>query len=547
MALREQFGSQRLVLNNTSDSLLFENGIVWTGSPPRASPGWLLVAGKTVASFGTGKPPDAKRRVDLAGRALLPGFVDAHSHLSVSAWLPYVLDGSNWHTADDLRVAIERCAQMRSQGAWIVALGANLDRIGRLPKPEELDELGGGRPVLVSDFSLHRSIVSSSALRQVMSGANPTDIDRQFGRPTGMIWESAHAAAFGIAMSALALELDERGRGALLDQEAIRHLACGVTTCHDPCVSSDVAVDLEALRRRTPLRLSWSSVSRHSMLDPAPSHECCPSCGDGPQSAKLFMDGAHRCALCLEPSHVLVMAGRAAGQALRGNFEPVRELTRYRSVFRGGMVHMPYMRMDALALTDRIAQLGRNGVRPKVHAVGNHAVRCTCSALKDSGCRDATIEHLTFLTERDVDAVADTGAIASLQPGFIEAFGAGIVERGMVPRLRAYPTASLRRAGVPIALSSDNPCGPLDPLANIRSAVQRRTRDGCVVDIREALSIEEAVEAYTVGGYRAIHGRSGGGLTEGAPADFVILSGTILSMDAKVEETWVDGRQVFRV
>src|SRR6185312_7587202 len=97
---------------------------------------------------------------------------------------------------------------------------------------------------------------------------------------------------------------------------------------------------------------------------------------------------------------------------------------------------------------------------------------------------------------------AATGAVASLQPGFIERFGRGVVERRMIPELRAYPAASLLRAGVPLALSSDNPCGPLDPLRNIRMAVERRLADGRVVDAREAITVEQAVAACTIGGFQ---------------------------------------------
>ena len=147
-----------------------------------------------------------------------------------------------------------------------------------------------------------------------------------------------------------------------------------------------------------------------------------------------------------------------------------------------------------------------------------------------------------FLGEREIDAVAATGAVASLQPGFIERFGRGILDRRLVPDLRAYPAASLLRAGVPLALSSDNPCGPLDPLYNIRMAVERRLADGRVVDAREAITVEQAVAAYTTGGFQAIHGVAGRGLAVGAPADFVVLDGHPMAATSRVVETWIDGR-----
>jgi predicted amidohydrolase YtcJ len=206
---------------------------------------------------------------------------------------------------------------------------------------------------------------------------------------------------------------------------------------------------------------------------------------------------------------------------------------------------MPYLRLEQAALIDMLKPLMASGIRPRIHAVGNEAASTVGAALAEIGCRTACIEHLTFLADKEIDMVADTGAVASLQPGFIERFGAGVVDRGLVPRLRAYPAASLLRAGVPLALSSDNPCGPLDPLANIRSAVSRRTQQDLVVDAREALSLEEAVSAYTTGGYQAIHGRPGQGLSVGAPADFVVIDNDLLTRDASVCQTWIKGARVW--
>ena len=281
------------------------------------------------------------------------------------------------------------------------------------------------------------------------------------------------------------------------------------------------------------------------MLEPAGNQELCSSCGDGPASAKLFVDGAHRCALCLDPLHVLKMLGATAVHAARGNFTPLRELFDYRSVYRSGRFYTPYLRMDGKELTHRLSSLAAHGVRPRIHAVGNHAASCASRSIADAGLRNLTLEHLTFLGDRDIEAVAATGAVASLQPGFIQRFGMGILDRRLVPELHAYPARSLLSAGVPLCFSSDNPCGPLDPLGNIRAAVGRTIADGRIVDAREAVSVEQAVSAYTVGGHHAVQGTLGQGLSVGAPADFVILDGHPIAAATRVVETWIAGRLVW--
>jgi hypothetical protein len=112
--------------------------------------------------------------------------------------------------------------------------------------------------------------------------------------------------------------------------------------------------------------------------------------------------------------------------------------------------------------------------------------------------------------------------------------------------MKAIPVASLLRAGVPVALSSDYPCGPLEPLFNIRQAIERRVEGGRVFDEAEAVSASVAVAAYSSGGARCIHGKPSAGLSVGAPADFVVLSGPPGARDTRVLCTWIGGREAWR-
>lgn len=526
---------------------VIDDAILWAGPGAAPQPGHMVVRDGAIAVLGRGSAPPGDERHPLSGRHVLPGFIDAHSHLTVSAWLPRALDGSAWRSAAAALAEVARHRAGRPDGGWIVALGADFDEwSGGLPRPDDLDAAAGGHPCVIADFSLHRCLASSEARRLgdvARAGARfADDIVMSRGRPSGLLWESANAMALAAAFKAMANELGVIGHETLLAEEAKRHLSLGITTCHDPCVPASLQPLLERLRQTTPLRISWSSIAEDGLLDPAGMDELCPGCGEGPASAKLFVDGAHKCALCLDPGHVLKIMGATAVAAALGNFAPLRDVFAYRSVYRSGRMYTPYLRMETDALTLRLATLAAHSIRPRIHAVGNHAAACACQSIAAADVANVTLEHLTFLSDRDIAAVAATGAVASLQPGFIERFGKGIVDRHMTPDLHAYPARSLARAGVPLALSSDNPCGPLDPLRNIRMAVERRIADGRTVDAREAIPVEAAVAAYTRGGYCAIHGVPGGGLTIGAAADFVVLDGHPMSPASRVVETWIGGQ-----
>src|SRR5215470_7514841 len=369
---------------------LIDDAIVWAGPRPSPQAGYMAVRDGLVSALGTGAAPHTDECPDerraLGGRHVLPGFVDAHSHLTVSAWLPRGLDASGWTSAAAALTEIARSGASRPDGAWIVAFGADFDRwSGGLPRPDDLDVAAGGRPCVIADFSLHRCIASSEARR--LAGVARTgarfadDIVMSRGRPSGLLWESASATALSAAFAALATDIGVLGHETLLAEEARRHLSLGITACHDPCVPAPLAPMLERLRATTPLRLSWSSVAPDSLLDPPSIDALCPSCGEGPASAKLFMDGAHKCALCLEPLHVLKMMGATAAAAARGNFAPLRELFAYRSVYRSGHFYTPYLRMETAELATRLGTLATHGVRPRIHAVGNHAAACAYQAI----------------------------------------------------------------------------------------------------------------------------------------------------------------------
>jgi hypothetical protein len=333
----------------------------------------------------------------------------------------------------------------------------------------------------------------------------------------------------------------------LLAAEADRHLAFGITTCHDPCIPDELLPAMMRLAERTPLRLSWSHVSAHGILDAPAAEVAARPCGDGPMSAKVFLDGAHRCALCMDPGVVMGLAGAAVARLLRrGDSRPLRELMRYRTVYKHPHFHMPYLRFAEDELTTRIDAYRNRGVRPKIHALGNEAVAQACRVLRRLGIRNVPLEHLLVLTDRDIDLVAESGALASLQPGFIPHYGPSLLDRGIAGRLKAIPAVSLLRRGVPVALSSDYPCGPLDPLFNIRQAIERRVADGRALDEGEAISISTALAAYGAGGMRVIHGSPGPGLAPGAPADFVVLSGPPGGRDTRVLRRWFAGGEVWR-
>jgi predicted amidohydrolase YtcJ len=142
------------------------------------------------------------------------------------------------------------------------------------------------------------------------------------------------------------------------------------------------------------------------------------------------------------------------------------------------------------------------------------------------------------------EALARSGAVASVQPGFLPHYGPEVVAAGVSGHLEVLGLRSLGASGVPRAISSDHPCGPLDPLHNLRRAVDRRLGVG-TLQPEQAITPVEAVEAMTAGGAAALgvpaHQAT---LVPGAPADLAVLDGDPFDERVRVVETWVAGTPV---
>ena len=535
--------------NKEVERKLLHNATIWSGESAIPARGWLEIEGDKIKLIGQGKLSkigDHSDIIDLNGAHILPGFVDCHSHLTVSAWIPCSINGSGWKDKNEMLDALRRRASVVEETEWLIVFYADFHKMGRLPSMMELDEASLGRPLIINDYSLHQCLANEPAYRRAnISALNfpINDVVLKNGCPTGLLQEAASGHMLSIALNQLASELESISALALLESEAARHIAMGITACHDPCVHPRMQVAMERLQAKTPLRLSWSHVKSNESADYVVD-ELCLSCGAGPKSAKTFLDGAKQCAICLDPTDVMKLTAYAVGGALRGDFSSLQTLTSTKMLYKQKKFVTPYLRFSPDEVSGVLDEIGMADARPKIHAIGNEAVKCACQALKQTGTQDSTIEHLILLTNDDIEDVADCGAIASLQPGFLNQ-SEELVASKMEKVMNVIPTKSLMDAGIPTALSSDNRCGPLDPLGNIRSAVTRRSERGVIVDKKEAITISEAVRGYSMTGHHAIHGKPHKGISVGEVADLVVLSSHPENPLARVLSTWIDGEEVY--
>jgi Amidohydrolase family len=343
----------------------------------------------------------------------------------------------------------------------------------------------------------------------------------------------------------------EAGAHAALEAEATRCLAGGITHAHDPYVAPDWHPRMVALRAATPLRLSWATGALAGMHAQPPGPTAAPDgpYGDAGREVKLFADGGDRCALRLPTRALLGLLGGAAAEAWRLHAAgPLREALRRKLVVRPSHLHTPYLRYTNAELAGLVTAYAAAGVRVRIHALGNLAGQQAARVMRRLGVGPAaaTIDHLLLLDPPTADQVAATGVAVSYQPGFLPRYGAMLQAARVDRYLVVLGGRLLLQAGVPLALSSDHPCGPLDPLHNLRAAVARRLPGpgpgGQQLQPDQALTRTEAVRAATVTAAGSLQAPGGGGLAPGQIADLVVCDGDPFDNGTRVAQTWIGGR-----
>ncbi len=215
---------------------------------------------------------------------------------------------------------------------------------------------------------------------------------------------------------------------------------------------------------------------------------------------------------------------------------------------------VPHMTQDEL---DRLVMEGHEaGYQVCVHAVGTKAIDMVLLSYERALAKiprpdpRLRIEHCSFCDDSLAGRVRDLGVIAVIAPSFLYWIGDGFIHKCHRDWLDwAVPGRRLLDLGVKVAFHSDLPVVPCDPFAAIYSAVTRKTMSGWDIGPRQAISVREAIRAYTIGSaYASFEEKIKGSIEVGKLADLVVLSADVEKIppekikDLAVEMTMVDGR-----
>jgi predicted amidohydrolase YtcJ len=484
-------------------------------------------ADDVLASAGPGT-----RRVDLCGRTVLPGFIDAHAHVwKIGQLLTTVADLRGVESLPVLQQRLGEASARLPPTAWLLGRGYNEARLAerRGPVRSDLDAAVSDRPVVITRTCGHIVACNSAALCLAGVGRDTAvppggEIDRdETGEPTGVLRETA----MGLVTRHVPPPTRDDYRAML--RAALGHqLTLGITSTTDAGVAPALADAYRTLDAEggLPSRVNVMPLQLMDGVGPVSLPDRFESDRLRIDTVKFFADGG--------------LSGATAAISLP-----------YRHSNTRGVLRLNGSELAALA-----GEAHANGWSIATHAIGDVAIEQVLSvyeALPETASR-LRIEHFGLPDGSQVARAARRGVIAVPQTVFIPELGRNF--RLYLPDAllaRAYPVRAMLDAGLVVGLSSDAPVVQDDnPLFGIQAAVLRRDDAGEPIASREAISMAEALYAYTMGGARASGDEANrGSLTVGKWADFAVLGANPLEIPPealttiRVEQTWLGGERVF--
>lgn len=531
----------------------FINARVLTIDPEDRQCEAVLVEGKNIRAVGSNEEVQAAIReetevIDLQGRTLIPGFIDAHNHLTHqgAAFATVDFGYPAVQSIQDLRDAIAHAAENCRPGQWIRGWGLNYEKFpeGRIPTRWDIDDLSPDNPVCIVHVSGHNVLVNSVAMTLTGVDDNTPDPDGgkfvrdEQSRLTGYAYDSAQQLVVPTSVDVghhgpdIGYDLPLEELVSDIDRACQAYLKVGITSVVDPQVTTREMPGYMAARKQGLLSIKTTCMYLSNHQDAINELGITDHIGNdllsiGPM--KYYCDGA-----------------LIGGTALFYADEPqVEHGCRCNKSAGRGYTYWP----DVKAFQEALIDTHSRGMQFGVHTQGDMAMDIVLDAVEEAQRRfprsDARhrIEHCHGPTKEQVLRIKKLGVIPVTQPGQMCETGDDLTEiYGEAKAKRFCPLREMLDAGVPAVVSTDAFVQSYKPFDAISAAVNRRSLTGRDMGAEQKISVLEAIRAYTLSAaYSVYHETRKGSIEVGKLADLTVIDADFLS----VPHDQIDQQSVF--
>jgi predicted amidohydrolase YtcJ len=512
---------------------VFVNGNIYTMNERQPRAEAIAVQGGRIVFVGSNA--DAKKfqstetkRVDLAGKTVVPGLTDSHCHIFGIGEREMNLNLEGTDTLETFLAKVKERVTKTERGKWITGRGwiETFWKPPQFPTRQDLDKIAPDNPVFLTRADGHAAVANSAALKLAgvdKATRNPFGgeilKDKQTGEPTGVLLDHANEL---VAKNIPKPTEADRREAFLLGVKRETELGW----CEIQNAGGDLA-DLAPMRQA--LEAGQVKLRVYNAVY-AP----------GPAAEMLLRDGI---SLNQFDHHFTLRTLKVVLDGALGS--------------RGAALLEPYADAPETSgyLTQKEAELQpifeealRTGIQIETHAIGDRANRVILDLyekamkavpLEQRKIREPRwrVEHAQILSAPDIPRFAKLGVIASMQPSHaISDLFFAPSRLGKERLAGAYAWQGLLKSGAIICGGSDAPVERGEPMIEFYAAVARKSIKGETADgwhPEQAVSREQALKMFTMSpAYAAFEEQDKGSIEVGKFADLTILSKDIMKIPA---------------
>jgi predicted amidohydrolase YtcJ len=489
-----------------ADLVVF-NGNIITMDPQKPTATAIAVKSYKVLIIGEDDEvvemiPNAKRVMDLGGKTVIPGFIDAHTHLTSAGVKAAHVQLGKVGSVEEVVKFLTDAVPKYPKGEWI--LGYNWDESGwtnkRFIQAKDLDPISKEHPIMATRVCGHLASVNKIGLEKLGISLNQEGIQKdKLGRPTGVlkdideVWEKVRPTDEQIQEGVKVGNkiANEKGITTVIDNAArgyLRHIR-EIETKHELTTRMIVNIPVEQIDHM--ISLGLTSVMGSPLVRIG--------------GVKIFTDGS---------------IGAKTAYVSKGYIDDSKNK---------GMLLFPREEYEVV-----VKKAVENNIQTVTHAIGDKAIEMVISTFEDLADKSMLreqrhrIEHAEMINEYQIRRAVALGLILSMQPNFVgrwQQVGGLYDQRFDAETVRGMNMFRVALDnGARVCFGSDGM--PYSPLYGIWSATTHHNE-------RVRLNVEEALRCYTMeSAYSVFQENTLGSLTVGKRADFVVLSDNILEVPA---------------
>ena len=533
---------------------VFFNGTVLTMDSENRVVEAVSTRGDTIEAVGSTDDimalvTDDTVKIDLRGRSLLPGFVDAHGHFPGSGMFVVSADlnsppiGTLTDMAGVLN-AVREEAERREPGEWVTGWGYDDTLLAekRHPTRAELDSISTEHPISIMHISGHMLVANSMALDMVGITADTPDpeggvIGRREGsrEPNGLLEENAR---MDVVLATQDMGLMDGYQ--TIKAAANEYSAMGVTTAQSGGTTPGLAQALSVTSR-------LGIVLQRLVLFPFEGEF-----GEALYNGEYDPQDYNTDRLVMGPVKIV---GDGSIQGYTGYLSYP-----YHVPYHGDEDYRGYPTVSREDLFDKVARLHKAGHQLAIHGNGDESIEDILDAFEAAQAEHPVADprliiiHAQMARKDQVARMKDLGVTPSFFTAHTYYWGDRHRDIFMGPERAANisPHGWAREYGVRDTSHLDTPVVPMEPLQAVWSQVHRQTHGGDVLGPDQRIDVMSALRSVTIdAAWQVFREDAVGSIEPGKLADLVVLSGNPLDdpmnmRELKVDRTVIGGATIFR-